>query len=323
LILVVIFLLAALFTKKGCSESYTPNPFQGKTILVTGGTSGIGLATAKAFAAAGAQRVVVCGRTPSKWEKARQTISSNVIEYYQCDVRVEEQVKKMIDWIGVLHVAFNNAGVASGAPITQQSIPNNEKDGVISYTVPKDNCPVGMTDPDSKFCENPIYTDGMGIMYCMKYEIASMRKNGIEGSIVNTASANSIWGSPGGAIYSMAKGMVKLLTQSAGSYEVSQPGKKQIRVNCVAPGPVNTPLITSQFPAGTAQSEIEHLASAGVPMGRLAEPSEIANVVVFLANNDLASYVTGAMFVVDGGLTAAPILNPAPAKSSSTTFKFL
>lgn len=293
-------------------ESYSSLSFEGKTVLVTGGTSGIGLATAILFAKNGAKKVFVCGRTPEKWERAKKTISCDNIAYIKCDVRVEEQVKNMIEQIGVIHIAFNNAGVASGVPITKQSIPGSEKDGEISYTIPsksKDKpCPPGMEDPESGFCENPIYTDGMGTMYCMKYEVESMRRHGIEGSIVNTASVNALWGSPSGAIYSMAKAMVKMLTQSTGAFEVSQ--KPKIRVNCVSPGPVNTPLIRKQFPPGKNIEEIQRIASTGVPMGRMAEPSEIGQVVMFLADNSKASYVTGAMWVVDGGLTASPVLNP-------------
>lgn len=293
--------------KSSCSECYShPKlPFSGKTVLVTGGTSGIGLATAKAFCEQGASRVFVCGRTQKRWNNAKKTFQGKYsqIKYIPCDVRVEAQVKKMIESIGELHIAFNNAGVATGAPVEQQVINNQETKKDIQYSIPFKNCPIGTTDPNTHYCENPIFTDGMGLMYCLKYELPAIRKSG-GGSIVNTASVNSMWGSPGGAIYSVAKGMVQMITKSAGVYEVSRKDAMPVRINCVAPGPVDTPLLTSQLPKGISVE----VASKGVPMGRVAEPKEIASVVLFLADNEKASYITGSTVVVDGGLTAAPLI---------------
>lgn len=312
LLVILVLLLIWSFVSVRSKEKYDTLPFSGKTILITGGTSGIGLATAKAFSNAGASRVVVCGRTTEKWNNAKQTLNNNqrkVIEYYQCDVRIEDQVKRMIESIDKFHVAFNNAGVASGTVITEQTLQNSENSTDILYSLSKKNCLPGTTDPTSTTCENPIFTDGMGLLYCLKYEITQMRKNNIHGAIVNTASVNSIWGAPGEAIYSMAKGMVQMLTKSAGSYEVSQKDKVPIRINCIAPGPVDTPLVRNQFPKGTKTETIQKDASAGVPLGRMAQPEEIAPTVLFLSDNNSSSYITGATFVIDGGLTASPILS--------------
>lgn len=310
-IFILILVGVILYLCRDRIEGYlSPSYFADKTVLITGGTSGIGLATAKEFVKEGARRIVVCGRTTEKWETAKASMSSkekSAIEYYQCDVRVESQVKKMIADIEPIHIAFNNAGVASGTNITKQSLKNKGGDD-ITYSITNkegDECAPGTRDPTSKKCENPIFTDGMGLIYCLKYELPSMRKFGIKGAIVNTASVNSLWGAPGSAVYSMAKGMVQMLTKSAGVNEVRN--KIPVRINCVAPGPVMTPLLINQFPKGTKLEEVHQQASKGVAMGRVAQPCEIATMVVFLSRNDKASYMTGGTYVVDGGLTASPV----------------
>ena len=316
-----------LHQKKGNRTVYMPpnsvrstNDFSGKVVLVTGGTSGIGLATAIAFAAAGAARVVVCGRTQKNWQMAQNVIQKagiavGVIEYVPCDVRVESQVHDLIQGIFTkykkLDVAVNNAGVATGAPIQQQTLSGFGDAKSINYSLSTamSPCAVGTEGAESPKCENPIFTDGIGVLYCLKHEIAMMRKYNSAtnpGSIVNTASVNSIFGSAGGAVYSTAKAMVKLLTQSVAveQAQINPP----IRVNCVAPAAVYTPLITSQFPKGTSYQTINQAASAGVALSRIAQPSEIAEPILFLADDSRASYITGSMLIIDGGLTAQPLV---------------
>lgn len=308
-VFVVLLVIGLILIRK--TENFHTTEFSGKVVLITGGTSGIGLATAILFAQHGA-RVYVCGRNKDRWIKNKNSVPSNIanrITYISCDVRIENQVEKMIDQIGRIDIAINNAGVAGGTKITDQTIQSQLTPKDISWFLsnqPNEKCPPGTTNPLSTVCENPIFTDGIGVLYCIKHEIKNMEKYQTPGAIVNTASVNSLWGSPGGAVYSMAKGMVKLLTQSVAAY---QAGKRPlIRINCVAPGSVNTPLIQAQFPPNTSQQIIQQEASAGIPLGRMAEPSEIAHGILFLSSNKQASYITGTTLIIDGGLTAAPNL---------------
>lgn len=319
----------------------------GRVVLVTGGTSGIGLATAKLYADRGARAVVVCGRMPTRWENAKQTLTQaqqRVIEYVQADVRVEQDVISLMqhieDTYGRLDVAINNAGVAAGAPIMDQNMQSgyavkksdptdHDKtnattcDGqtTIAWTLPAPQkdwvipckaCDVmSMQTPVSPYCENSLYTDALGTAVCMKHELMLMRKRNPQetpGSIVNVASVNSFWGAPGASMYAAGKAAVLLLTRSVAAEqgEVKMP-TRPIRVNCVAPGPVDTPLLETQFSSKEAMNK---LAPAGVPLGRVASPDEIARGIYFLSDDAEASYVTGACLVIDGGLMASPILNP-------------
>jgi NAD(P)-dependent dehydrogenase (short-subunit alcohol dehydrogenase family) len=329
--------------------------FRHQIVFITGGTSGIGLATAAAFAAAGAKRIIVCGRTLEKWESiARPYLYQHLshherkkIKYRRADVRVENDVKDLVHYITEkfhrLDVAVNNAGVALGAPISEQTLSSKIKDNILRYELPISpegcssrlhfRCPPGTQGITSDFCENPIFTDGFGVLYCLKHEIIAMNRfNSPErpGSIVNIASVNSFWGSPGAAVYSTAKAMCLLLTRSVaveealhlnsddvekvgcrkitGGCSIKSCGKSPVRINCVAPGAVDTPLLRLQFSPDLSQEEYEKAASVGIPLGRIAKPEEITGAILFLANDKLSSYITGSCFTIDGGLMASPIV---------------
>jgi len=305
--------------------------FANQVVLVTGGTSGIGLATAKAFVQAGAARVIVCSRRPAVWQSLELTPrEQHVMVYRQCDVRVEAQVSDLLEEVfkayGRLDIAFNNAGVAcKPAPVDEQVLTNQETTADIQVAIPAPEtsstdsaaCPVAEQTGTSPFCENSLFTDGMGVFYCLKHEVRLMRQHMHQypldnlPRIVNTASVNAFWGSPGSVLYGASKGMALLLTRGVAGEQATQKTQDghslAIRVNCIAPGPVDTALLRAQVPNPTL-ARLNKLAGTGVPLGRVASPAEVAQSVLFLADNRQASYITGACLTVDGGLTAAPAL---------------
>lgn len=309
---------------------YTARPFAGKVAFVTGGTSGIGLATAIAFANEGAAHIVVCGRNPAKWQIACSIIADagiteGIIEYVRADVRLEADVKALVAYIydryGRIDACVNNAGVypISGADITQLTLESHvEADGSIVYRLPplqpltppgvESGCtPDGYT-PVSPFCENPIATTVIGTIYCLKHEIKAARKrqpDGIPLSIVNVASRNGTVPEERLLLYSSSKAFVLGITRAvAGQTAIrrvnGQVSPLKIRVNAISPGPTRTPLMEALGPAGMKN------ALKGVPMNRYALPFEIAQTIVFLCDETRSSYTTGANFAVDGGATAMP-----------------
>lgn len=244
--------------------------FQDKVAIVTGGASGIGAVTARAFAEEGAKVVI------ADFADAGQQISDNLNHegydtfFVKTDVTSEEQVKGLISETvkkyGKLDIMFANAGIA--------------KDGNIH-------------DLSYDSWQRTIDINLSGVFLSDKYAIEQMRLQGHGGVVVNTGSIHSLAGKVGVTAYASAKGGVKLLTQTLGATYA----KEGIRVNAVAPGYIDTPLIAA------AQGSIrDHLTSLH-PMGRLGKPEEVAKSVLFLASED-ASFVSGAMLVVDGGYTA-------------------
>lgn len=246
----------------------------GKVALVTGGTSGIGRATAIAYAQQQA-KVVVVGRRFDEGEETVRLIKKAGGEaiFVQADVTKEADVEAMVDKavgvFGRLDIAFNNAGTVGENPsLIEQT--EAEYDHMMNVNV-------------------------KGIWLSMKYEIAQMLKQG-SGSIVNTASANGVIALPGVPLYTASKHAVVGLTKAA----ALQYAKAGIRINVVAPAAIETDM----FEAATGgQDEAKAYITGLHPIGRIGTPLEVANAVLFLSS-DLASFVTGETLMVDGGFVA-------------------
>lgn len=248
--------------------------FQGKVVLVTGGTSGIGRTTAIQFAKEGA-KVVLAGRRVEEGASVVKEIESagGEARFVQTDVTREDQVKHLIEetvrHFGRLDIAFNNAGVEQGAPITEVTEADYRK--VFDINV-------------------------LGVFLSQKYEIPAMLKSG-GGAIINTSSILGHIAVPGAAIYNASKHAVEGITKTS-ALELAGQG---IRVNAVAPGAVATDMI-DRFAGEEGTDGRQQLASQH-PMGRLGKAEEIAAAVLYLAS-DAASFTTGISLPVDGGYLA-------------------
>jgi NAD(P)-dependent dehydrogenase (short-subunit alcohol dehydrogenase family) len=247
---------------------------ENKVALVTGGTSGIGKATAIAMGVAGA-KVVFSGRREQEGEDTANLIRQAGAEclFVRSDVSSEADVKALIEKIvasyGRLDVVFNNAGIDSPMkPLHEQSVEDFDKLMAINVR---------------------------GLFLCMKYQIQQMLTQG-SGAIVNNSSMGGIIGFAGVSPYIASKHAVMGLTRSA----ALDYAKQGIRINAVNPGFIATEMMNRATTTGVT---LEQFASM-VPMGRLGQSEEIAATVVFLCS-DAASYITGQSLLVDGGYTAS------------------
>jgi NAD(P)-dependent dehydrogenase (short-subunit alcohol dehydrogenase family) len=243
-------------------------------VLITGALTGIGRATAFAFARQGA-RLVVSGRRDDAGEALVVELRALGAEvaFVRADVRHEDDVRNLVDktvaTFGRLDVAVNNAGTeGTPGPVTEQSAE--------SYAATFD-------------------TNVLGTLLSMKHELRLMLAQKA-GSIINISSTMGQRGAPGASLYTASKHAVEGLTKSA-ALEAAAVG---VRVNAVAPGPVETEMLT-RF---TGSAERKAGLVAGVPMKRTGTPDEIADAVVFLASAQ-ASFITGQIINVNGGKTAA------------------
>jgi NAD(P)-dependent dehydrogenase (short-subunit alcohol dehydrogenase family) len=244
----------------------------GRTAVVTGGCSGIGLATVNRFAEEGA--TVVIGDVDDA--RGKEVADGAGGLYVHCDVTDKEQVEALFraakETYGSVDVAFNNAGISP----------------------PEDD---SILDTDLDAWRKVQEVNLTSVYLCCKAVLPYMLEQK-RGSIINTASFVAVMGAATSQIsYSASKGGVLSMSRELGV----QFAREGVRVNALCPGPVNTPLLRQLFAkdAERAQRRLVH-----VPMGRFAEPGEIANAVLFLASDE-SSFITANTFLVDGGISGA------------------
>ena len=246
----------------------------GKTALITGGTSGIGLATAKLLHDNGA-RVAITGRDPDALNKARETIGGDVLTL-QTDVLSRDALRKMASDVqqafGALDIFFANAGVAFVTPLA--------------------------TTDEAQY-DRLMDTNVKSVFFSVQAVEPIMREGG--SIILNTAWLNQV-GVPGRAVLSASKAAVRSFARTLSAELLS----RRIRVNAVSPGLIETPILRgvgqSEYPGQSEAEFREYLEGARklIPIGRLGQPEEIAAAVLFLAS-DASSYMLGSELVVDGG----------------------
>ena len=244
--------------------------FQDKVVVVTGGASGIGLASVIGFCKQGAKVVIADWSDHGQVESDQLNTQGFQTAFFKIDVRNEQENRDLIEFtlnvFSGLDIIFANAGIADDAPIDQ-----------LDFARWKRTIDINL---------NAVYL-------LDKYAIEYWLKNKKTGVIVNCGSIHSWVGKKGVTAYSAAKAGVKLLTQTLATDYAS----RGIRVNAVCPGYIDTPLLSA---ASAAQKETLIKLH---PIGRLGKPEEVANVVLFLASEE-ASFIHGAAILVDGGYTA-------------------
>jgi len=255
----------------------------GKVAIITGGASGMGRASAILFAEAGAHVVVADLNVTGGEEIASLATAAGTRAVFQrTDVSqeadVEALVQRALSEFGRLDVMFNNAGIG----------------GAVG---PLEGISVEDWDRTQAVCLR-------GVFLGIKHAVAPMRAVG-GGSIISTASIAGIDGYPNLHAYSAAKAGVVNLTRSA----ALEFGRDRIRVNCIAPGGISTPIV---YGLADNKAAVESLLAQGQPIPRAGQPDDIANAALFLAS-DAATFITGHTLVVDGGATGGPIhLAPKP-----------
>ncbi|MFB2552056.1 SDR family NAD(P)-dependent oxidoreductase [Ensifer soli] len=245
--------------------------FSSKNVLLIGGTTGIGRATALAFAKAGAE-LFVAGIGQEKGDSLKREIvdAGGVCEFAEVDVRDPKAMRALheraFERFGRIDVAFNNAGV------------------------PGKTAPVHELDDDDYSLLMDVNLKG--IFHGLRHQVPHMIEQG-GGAIVNTSSLFGVMGFATTAVYCASKWGVIGLTNSV-ALEVA---RKNIRVNAIAPGSVMTPLLQGMF--GSEQGAKDTVLPL-IPMGRISDPAEIAQLVLFLSS-DASSFITGQAVVIDGG----------------------
>lgn len=252
----------------------------GKVAIVTGGSSGIGLATARTLCQAGA-RVAIAARSPERGEAAALVLRDEGGEasFVQTDVsravEVEQLVEAVVDEWGRLDLAVNAAALRDFRPVPVADISEEEWDRTLAVAL-------------------------KGVWLCMKHELPAMLAAG-GGAIVNVSSVNGLSGTPSAAAYCAAKHGIHGLSRTA----AMEYGPRGVRVNVICPGAHRTPMLEGIFEKASpgAPEKTEAAYAARIPLGRIGDPAECARAIVWLLSAD-ASYVNGAILTVDGGMGA-------------------
>lgn len=250
----------------------------GGVALIVGGTSGIGLAAAKAFVASGT-RVVVAARDPQQGGAAQSQLRAlGDAVFHACDVGDPTSVAGLIaftvDHFGQLDFAVNSAAC--------------------------DSIPAATHEMPFEVASNTVSVDVLGVFSCMKHEIEAMLRCG-GGTIVNVSSVNGLSGVPSASMYSAGRHAVIGLTRSAAKEYIA----RGIRINAVCPGATDTPRRVRRAAHFTEAQRLKQQAqlAQAIPIGRLAQAEEVASAILWLSSPQ-SSYVVGHSLVVDGGLLA-------------------
>jgi NAD(P)-dependent dehydrogenase (short-subunit alcohol dehydrogenase family) len=238
-----------------------------KTALITGGTSGIGLETARQFLAEGA-RVAITGTNPETIERARKELGGEVliIRANAGDVAEQKPVAEAVaKAFGKLDILFVNAGVAEFKPVEQW---------------------------DEAGFDRSVSINVKGPFFLIQALLPVLAN---PASIVLNTSINAHIGAPNSSVYALSKGGLLTLAKTLSGELIS----RGIRVNAVSPGPIATPLYGK---LGMTESDTQAMAEAKVPVGRFGQPSEVAKTIVFLASDE-AAYIVGSEFTIDGGMS--------------------
>jgi NAD(P)-dependent dehydrogenase (short-subunit alcohol dehydrogenase family) len=244
-----------------------------KTALITGGNSGIGLATARLFVAEGA-RVIITGRNQETLQAAAKELGPNAfaVAADATDIAATEAaIKKGVEKFGKLDIVFANAGIPGQTPVGGTALEAFEK---------------------------VIRTNITSVFFTVQTAVAHMNDGG---SIILNGSVISVLGNPGYSAYAASKAGVRAMARVMAS-ELSPRG---IRVNVVAPGAARTPIWKGSAPTDAAFAALEKRIAGVTPLGRIAEADHIAKTVLFLASDDSA-HVQSAEIFVDGGATGSP-----------------
>ena len=245
------------------------NKLEGKIAVITGGNSGIGLATAKRFVSEGAY-VFISGRRQKELDSAVSEIGKNVIGI-QGDVSNLADLDRLYDVVkdqkGHLDILFANAGIAQFAPLGE--ISEEHFDKIFGINV-------------------------KGLLFTVQKALPIFQD---DGSIILNASIGSSKGFEESSVYSATKAAVRSFARTW----TADLKRRKIRVNAISPGPINTPIFSNLLQNEEQSEQFKKNIVNTVPMGRMGSPDEIAKVVSFLASND-SSYITGIELFIDGGL---------------------
>lgn len=251
---------------------------KGKTAFITGGNSGIGLATARRFIAEGA-KVAIAGRNQKTLDQAKTELGENLLAI-QADLQdmkaIDRAVRQAAEAFGKIDIVFANAGVGGQTPIGSVTLQQFEE---------------------------ILRTNVTGVFFTVQSALPYLSN---KASVILNGSVLAFGGSPGWGAYAASKGAVRSMT----SVLAAELAPRGVRVNQVSPGGTRTPIWSELAPDAQKMQALEQHISRGIPLGRFGEAEEVANTVLFLASDE-SSNVTATDIAVDGGAAGAPMGAPA------------